>query len=83
MDGDICGWVCGAVDQIDFSQIKTQFDTFFANYEEEIRTQYGLYMQDINRLETQGQDRYDSMDREFTNYENQQPPDTCRTKWTV
>ena len=72
MDGDICGWVCGAVDQIDFSQIKTQFDTFFANYEEEIRTQYGLYMQDIERLETQGQDRYDNMDREFTNYENQQ-----------
>ena len=72
MDGDICGWVCGAVDQIDFSQIKTQFDTFFANYEEEIRTQYGLYMQDIERLETQGQDRYDNMDREFTKYENQQ-----------
>ena len=79
MDGDICGWVCGAVDQIDFSQIKTQFDTFFANYEEEIRTQYGLYMQDIDRLETQGQDRYDSMDREFTNYENQQKENI--TKW--
>ena len=79
MDGDICGWVCGAVDQIDFSQIKTQFDTFFANYEEEIRTQYGLYMQDIDRLETQGQDRYDSMDREFTNYENQQKENI--TQW--
>lgn len=79
MDGDICGWVCGAVDQIDFSQIKAQFDTFFANYEEEIRTQYGLYMQDIERLETQGQERYDGMDQEFTNYENQQKENI--TKW--
>lgn len=72
MDNSICGWVCGAVEQIDFAQIKTQFDTFFAKYEADIKTQYGLYLQGIGSLETQAQERYDSMDQEFTQYENQQ-----------
>lgn len=79
MDGDICGWVCGAVDQIDFAQIKAQFDTFFANYEENIQTQYGSYLEEIGSLETQAQDRYDNMDLEFTNYENQQKENI--TQW--
>ena len=72
MDKAVCGWVCGAVEQIDFSQATAQFEKFFSDYEADIRTQYGLYMQDIGRLETQGQNRYDSMDQEFTDYENQQ-----------
>lgn len=28
MDGDLCGWVCGAVEQIDFRQINAQFKAF-------------------------------------------------------
>lgn len=72
MDGDICGWVCGAVDQIDFSQIKAQFDKFFENYKAEILKQYGLYTDDIKSLEVQAKDRYDNMNMEFTNYENMQ-----------
>lgn len=79
MDGDICGWVCGAVEEIDFSQIKAQFDQFFANYEANIRTQYGLYLDDIGALETQAQDRYNNMDQEFTSYENQQKENI--TQW--
>lgn len=72
MDGDICGWVCGTVDQVDFSQIKAQFDKFFENYKEEILKQYGLYTDNIELLEVQAKNRYDNMDMEFSNYENMQ-----------
>lgn len=79
MDGDICGWVCGTVSQIDFSQITAQFDTFFANYEANIRQQYGAYLESIGSLETQAENRYNSMDEEFTEYENQQKANI--TQW--
>lgn len=79
MNGELCGWVCGTVKEIDFSQIKAQFDQFFANYEENIRTRYGLYLDDIGSLETQAQDRYNSMEQEFTDYENQQKENI--TQW--
>lgn len=79
MDETLCGWVCGAVEQIDFSQIKEQFDQFFANYEANIQTQYGLYLDNIGSLKTQAQNRYDNMDLEFTNYENQQKENI--TQW--
>lgn len=72
MDDELCGWVCGAVEQIDFSQIKAQFDTFFAKYEADITAEYALYLQNIASLETQGQTRYNSMDQTFAEYEAQQ-----------
>lgn len=72
MDKAICGWVCGAVEQIDFTQIKAQFDTFFGKYKSNILTQYGIYVQDIDSLEVQAQTRYDTMDQKLTDYENQQ-----------
>lgn len=75
MDANLCGWVCGAVDQIDFTQIQAQFDTFFAKYKADILTEYGLYLQNIGSLETQAQTRYDSMDEAFTAYEEQQKAD--------
>ncbi len=83
MDGDICGWVCGAVEQIDFSQIKAQFDKFFTDYKADIQTQYGMYLDDIGSLEIQAQNRYESMDREFTDYENQQKEYMEKWKQTV
>lgn len=72
IDGNLCGWVCGAVEQIDFTQIQAQFDTFFAKYKADILRDYGLYLQNIGSLETQAQTRYDSMDEAFTAYENAQ-----------
>lgn len=72
MDGDLCGWVCGAVDQIDFSQIKAQFDTFFAKYQADILTDYAEYLQHIASLETQGNTRYEDMSAQFDRYEAQQ-----------
>lgn len=79
MDDELCGWVCGAVEQIDFAQIKAQFDTFFANYEANIQQQYGTYLENIGSLETQAENRYNSMDQEFTEYENQQKANI--TQW--
>lgn len=40
MDKTICGWVCGAVEQIDFSQITAQFNAFFADYREDISEEF-------------------------------------------
>lgn len=75
MNADLCGWVCGAVEQIDFAQIQAQFDTFFAKYKADIMTEYGRYLQNIASLETQAQTRYDSMDDQLTAYEKQQKAD--------
>lgn len=72
MDGDICGWVCGAVDQIDFSQIKAQFDRFFEKEKENTESQYNAYLERIGDLKTQAKNCYDNMDMEFKNYEKLQ-----------
>lgn len=40
MDKTICGWVCGAVEQIDFSQITAQFETFFKEYRGNISDEF-------------------------------------------
>ncbi|WP_147424531.1 hypothetical protein [Parablautia intestinalis] len=37
MDKELCGWVCGAVEQIDFEQIYAQFQTYQQNKVDEIR----------------------------------------------
>ncbi len=44
MDKTICGWVCGAVEQIDFSQITAQFDSFFSDYRENILNAFNEYV---------------------------------------
>lgn len=72
MDDEICGWVCGAVQQISFEQIKAQFDTFFEKYQTDIQTDYEEYLQHIASLETQANTRYDEMNAEFTAYEKRQ-----------
>lgn len=40
MNKEICGWVCGAVEQIDFSQITAQFEGFFADYRKNISDEF-------------------------------------------
>lgn len=72
MDETLCGWVCGAVQQISFEQITAQFETFFAKYKADIQSEYAQYLTNIGSLETQAQTRYDSMDEQFTAYENMQ-----------
>ena len=40
---ELCGIVAGAVDQIDFSQVQAQFDSYFAQYKKQIATDYAQY----------------------------------------
>lgn len=75
MDGKLCGWVCGAVEQIDFAQIKAQFDTFFEKYEADIQKQYAEYLQNIGSLETQGNTAYEDMKAQFEEYAAEQQAD--------
>lgn len=75
MNRPLCGWVCGGVDQIDFAQITAQFDAFFAKYQSSILHEYTIYTGDIASLEQQAQERYNSMDAELTEYEEQQKTD--------
>lgn len=52
-DAEKCGWVTGAVDQIDLEQITLQFNTFFAEYQAEIQSQYETYHNNIVTYETE------------------------------
>ncbi len=45
MNKTICGWVCGAVDQIDFSQITAQFEGFFADYRKNISDEFKQFQE--------------------------------------
>ena len=60
MNGDICGWVCGTVEEIDFSQITAQFSAFFDRYENDIQTQYELYRQNISAIKEQAKADFDA-----------------------
>ncbi|MDE5818047.1 MAG: hypothetical protein K2I07_01830 [Lachnospiraceae bacterium] len=60
MDGDLCGWVCGAVDQIKFEQIKAQFDAFFAKYRASILTEYESYTDAITSYEEQQKEDFEA-----------------------
>lgn len=72
MDSTVCGWVCGAVDQIKFEQITAQFNAFFAKYQSDIQAEYAEYLTNIASLETQAQTQCDQMSEniqeEYTGY---------------
>lgn len=49
---ELCGFVTGAVDQIDFSQIQAQFDSYFAQYKTQMETDFEVWFQNIkNQLD--------------------------------
>lgn len=66
MDRNLCGWVCGAVEQIKFEQIKVQFDAFLLKYSKDIKAAYDNYMSDIGALEESAQAEYEEMLESFT-----------------
>lgn len=72
MDADLCGWVTGSVNQINFKQITAQFEEFFKKYEADIQAEHAEYLQTIGSLETQAQTSYDTMNAEFEAYEEAQ-----------
>ena len=61
MDENLCGWVCGAVDQIKFEQIKAQFDAFFSKYSADIKAAYDDYTAAMGVLEESAQAEYEEM----------------------
>lgn len=44
---ELCGIVAGAVEQIDFSQVQAQFDSYFAQYKTQIAADYTEYNADM------------------------------------
>lgn len=53
MDKAICGWVCGAVEQIDFTQITAQFEAFFERYRENILAAFNEYLENAGGYNTE------------------------------
>lgn len=68
MDADVCGWVAATVKEIDFSQITTQFNDFFAIYKNSIAGEYAAFLEEIGATEQQAQEAYDKMAASFQNY---------------
>ena len=44
---ELCGIVAAAVDQIDFSQVQAQFDSYFAQYKAQVAMAYMQYNEDM------------------------------------
>lgn len=72
MNSDVCGWVAATVDQIDFTQIQAQFDSYFTAYKKNISDQYLAYVASIKSFEDQAQESYDLMVAAFNTYAEQQ-----------
>ena len=56
---ELCGIVAGAVEQIDFSQVQAQFDSYFAQYKKQIAEDYAVYTDDM-------EDYLDQMANDFS-----------------
>ncbi len=54
-DTDLCGIVAATVDQIDFSQIQAQFDSYMANYKKAVAADYAAYDESIEAFEAQAE----------------------------
>lgn len=52
MDDTLCGWVCGAVDQIDFSQIYAQFNKYFEKQKTKIAFDVEDFEEEIDQKQT-------------------------------
>lgn len=61
-DSALCGFVTGVIDQFDFSTMTTQFDAFFAEYEQRISDEFDYFV-------SLGQSRYDSLDATMDAFE--------------
>lgn len=60
MDADLCGYVAATVEQIDFDQIKAQFDSWVATVKAETATDYADYLAQLADYLTEYQDTIDA-----------------------
>ncbi len=72
MNTDLCGWVTGAVEQIDFSQISTQFEAYFTRYKEDIEQEFNAYTDELAGWENKGATAFGEMKEQFDAYARQQ-----------
>ena len=71
-DASLCGWVVSTVNEVDFSQLTAQFESYFTNYQTKITNQYKGFLDYIQNLEDQGSASYAQLLKEFTDYTAQQ-----------
>ena len=65
MDGNICGWVCGTVNEIKFDQITEQFKAFMKRYENNLDAKF----EDLETYETNKKNEFDTFQTELTEKE--------------
>lgn len=61
MDKGLCGWVCGAVEQIDFAQITVQFKAFMKKYENDLNSKFDA----LNEYEEDKKTQFDTFQAEL------------------
>lgn len=64
-DTSVCGIVAATVKQIDFSQIQKQYDSFIANYKNDVKAGYEAYSKQLA-------DAYNSYNGQISDYEAKQ-----------
>lgn len=67
MDKSLCGWVCGAVDEVDFDQITVQFKAFMVRYENELNQKFEA----LEEYETERKTQFDTFQAELIQKENE------------
>lgn len=67
MDKELCGWVCGAVEQIDFEQITAQFKAFMEKYENYLNSKF----ENLEEYETEKKTQFDTFQAELYAEENE------------
>ena len=67
-DPNLCGIVTGVVQQIDFSSITAQFDSFFELYRQLITQRYGVYNADITTLQSAADQLYQAFVASLQDY---------------
>lgn len=58
MSSDVCGIVTGAVEQVDFSQISAQFDSFMEVHKKKVAEDYTAYTDEIAAFESQAEESF-------------------------
>ena len=67
MDKELCGWVCGAVEQIDFEQITAQFKAFMEKYENDLNSKF----EGLEEYEADKKAQFDTFQAELYAEENE------------
>ena len=62
---ELCGIVAGAVDQIDFSQVQAQFDSYLVQYKKQLEEEHAEHNADMDAYLEQMEAKTDQMEADF------------------